>query len=500
MSKSKDFIRVDDWEPEEKDRIVVDDGRVVVIPFHEIFGRRKYEKMLNEFLIKKVSYSIRLDHYTHYINYFIKFYDPNNELLLSYVKLKYLIINKNIPLNKKSFIDNLYGIMFTDSMKEKIRRMVEDNYWKSLKFDEEGKYPDFLEFNDHHAKIMMEISVAMKLMLPVMMHYVISYGVLKDSEYPAYPLFPFYYPLFDLFGDGVDIYNKLYETVRNRVVKNANDSKTIWRQREIEGIDPIIKIDELLRKDIICETMPKYEFDKNIIFFNSVVLRTQLSYFLKEKYRYTHIKVDNNKDSEGLSGLDKLEMNTAKIDESLIILSNVNTKEVIKRIRKSMNITISDDEIDFYRENVTISKFQVQLVFYFYARVFGGYRDLQLLTKKQYIHLLVLLKKRLQYQGMVYLPQIITADIKLMRTRLIQNQKFLTKIGNSDVYKSIINDKYTTLEEIGKPHLIEGLLSTILNTKFNAVDYNNPDRLGDELEIGNPDILSDEVLAFVNQI
>ena len=149
----------------------------------------------------------------------------------------------------------------------------------------------------------------------------------------------------------------------------------------------------------------------------------------------------------------------------------------------------------FYRLN----RFQVQLVNYFYAKYFGGYGDLNMLTKRQYIELLVILKKRLQFQGSVYLPQILTANTDRLNRRTIRNAKFLQKIENSSFYQTIVK-KFDAVNELGKDNLILNMLSTIINTEFRLVDYDLKDRLGEVIEIHNTDILSDEFLTFINQL
>lgn len=235
----------------------------------------------------------------------------------------------------------------------------------------------------------------------------------------------------------------------------------------------------------------------NVIY---VVLDKQLMFFLIEPYKTNRIELSARRDSSGLSGLDKLEMNSSKIDESIVILSDVNIKKTIKRIKKKMHIELPKDEIKYYLDNTKITKFQSQLVFYYYAKYFGGYRDLQMLNRTQYMKVLVMLKKRLQYQTCVYLPQILTGNIEnKLNARTIRNDKFLTKIKTSSIYQKIVSDKYDTLEAINKEDLIISLLSTLLNTTFTFVDYNNPELLGRPIEI-NQDVLCDEFLNFLNQL
>lgn len=503
-----DFIRVDEWIPNQEDIIVRPDGKLMVIPFDKLF-KRDYIESINTFIIKKDSYVKRLDNIVknekgetiilehgicHYINYFLKYYD-DRELLFAYLKLKFIIDKKDTPIKLNAFIKLVYSILFTDTIKEKISKMVEDNYYIDVTTKTDKKYNEAMKFTTEHAKIMMKISMAMKLMVPVMFHYINSRNLGKDKNY----IFMFYQGLFNMFDNDIDIYNKLYMSTLAKVNFVYTKNKSIWEQREIFGTDPLLYINLLLKDKIISETMFKYTFDKNIISFNSVVLDKQLGYFLIEPYEYTPIELTNVKDSEGLSGLDKLEMNSTKIDESLIILSSINIKKTIKSIKKHINIKVPKEEVQFYKKHFKFNKFQVQLVFYSYAKYFGGYRDLNLLTRTQFIELMILLKKKLQVQGNIYLPQILTADITKMNTRVIQNSKFLSKIENSSTYQVLIKEKFNTLEELNKSNLILKMLSIAINSTFTYVDYENKDKMGEPIEL-NEDVLADEILSLLNQI
>jgi hypothetical protein len=491
---TKDIIKVDEWVAGEDDKYVYYDGKLVIIPFDVIY--QQDISAIKTFVIKKDSYVKRLGDITHYTNYFITNYDEEKELLMSYLKLKFLIDNKKAKIKSPTaFIKAMYSILFTDTMQKKISNMVEDNYYVDLTSKDGNKYAEQLEFTNDHARVMMKISMSMKIMVPVLFHYINTYNLNKEV-----PLFNFYERLFYMYSEEIDIYNKLWITIQAKVKNNVSKNRLLWDQREILGVDPLTEADKMLKEKIISETMFKYTFDKNIISFNSVVIDKQLGYFIIEPYDHTMVELSGKKDSEGLSGLDKLEMNSYKIDESLVILSNINIKNTIKKIKKSMNVDIPKEEIQFYKENHNINKFQVQLVYYYYAKHFGGYRDLNLLTRKQYLKLLVLLKRRLQFQGLVYLPQILTGNVEKLNKRTIQNAKFLMKIENSAIYQTLVNEKFSTLEELKKSNLILNLLSTIINTTFTIVDYDNQDKLGEKLEIANPDILSDEFLSFLNQL
>lgn len=490
----KDFIRVDEWTPKEEDMIIRKDGKLIYIPFDEIFNKPSL-KDLNKFIISKDSYVNELDGIIRYLNYFIKFYDTDNELLVYYLRIRFLLSENKNSFSIKSFNRLIEESLLTKSIRNKIKKMVDDNYYIDLSSKKKNaKYSESLEFTNDHAKTLHEISIAMRIIIPVVFHFFNLKNINKDHIYKIY------HPLFDLFDENVLI-NKLEFIIINRIKTNHSKNYTIWNQREIFGVSELTQAVDLLNGKLISDTMFKFIFSKNIISFIYSILDRQLGFFISETYKENRIEVTDKKEHiEGLSGLDKLEMNLVKIDESSIILSEVVIDSTIKKIKRKMNIEIDKEELDFYLDNMKIEKFTSQLVFYFYAKYFGGYRDLYSLSKIRYTELILLLKKRLQYHGYIYLPQILTANIEgKLNTRTIRNNKFLTKVESSDIYQRLIKDKYSTLEDVGKSSLILNLLSTILNTPFSFVDYKHPDKLGVLIEI-EQDKVSDEFLHFINEI
>jgi len=494
-SMKKKFIRVDDWKPTKAQSIVKYDGKMVVFPFDKIFNKPTIDA-LNNFIIKKESYVKKLGEITHYINYFLEFYDKDKEVIMAYLKLKFLIDNKDNHITLPSAIKMIYDILLTEETQQKVIQMVEDNYYIDLSSDTGIKYNESLEFTTEHAKVMMQISVSMKLMIPIMFHYLNSNNMIKQKKL----IYRFYEGLFDMYGGEIDIYNKLFVSVFSKINVNFIRNKTIWAQREIFGTNPLTHMKELLHEKIISETMFKYEFSKNVVSFNYVVLDKQLRFFLIEPYAENRIELSATKNADGLSGIDKLEMNSTKMDESSIILSNINIKKTIERIIGSMHIKIDPEEIEYYKENMNISKFHTQLVFYYYAKYFNGFRDLLMLNRMQYITLVVIMKKRLQMQNYVFLPQLLTANIdSKLNSRTIRNDKFLSKIKTSSIYQTLISDKYCTLEDADKGDLILNILSTLINTTFTFVDYEHPEVLGQAIEV-NQDMISEEYLNFLNQL
>lgn len=423
------------------------------------------------------------------------------------------------------------------------------------------KHLESLEFTNQHVKILMEISTSIKIMAPNILHFFALNDIKVNKLEMDDILFKFYYRLFDIFGydttyrliendvilddeitqetidnelaegiifevpspdnmrhwyvftdnadkhyelNPINMYNKLYVYTKAKAVECNSNNQLMFAQREIFGDDLYTVIDDLTKRVLIAENMFKYTLGKtaNVIGFNKVIIRFQLNCYLKQKYEKTPTEVTNTKNGDGISGIDKMTMNLTKLDEGQITLVDINIEKTIERIQKQIDIEVTEEEIDYYREHMKISKLQKELVYNYLAKYFGAVRDLNLITDRQYIRLALLLKKKLLISGSVYesvLPYILTGNSEdRVNTRLIRNHRFISKIEESASYQKLMENKYKYLNEV-KPDYIMGLLSTLINTRFSYVAYENPELLGKEIEYSE-DKISDELLNFLNGI
>ncbi|WP_304576694.1 hypothetical protein [Romboutsia ilealis] len=491
------FIYVDDWIPKSEDYTVYFDNKLIVIPFDKIFNQNfGNDNTFCSFVINRTIYSNNIEKVCKYINYFCHFYDEEKELVMNYVKLKFIIDDKKRKVKKNAFIKAIYDLFFTDSIIEKIDKMVEDNFRVNLKKEDVKKYDEAMEFTNEHGKILFKISVATNLLIPVLNHYLYS----RNSDEKI--LYDYYVHLFDIFDpEGVDMINKLSNYTLYRVTKNYEGNKRSWEQRDMLGDKSYLAYaDIVLQKIVVTDVIPKFTFNLNIVSLLTVVLENNLNFYNRGEYKYLPVVLNDKKDVEGLSDLDKFEMSFNKIDESISILSDCNIERVIKKIEIKNRIEISEEELKFYEKHHVIGKFQVTLVKYYYAKYFNGYRDLNMLKVDQYMKLLIILKRRLQAQGYIYLPQILTGNIEgKLNTRTIQNRKFIDKIQTSVLYNQLIDTKFSYLIDLKNNNIILNTLSTILNTSFSIVEYNNQEKLGERIDV-IADIVSEEVLEFLNQI
>ena len=236
-----------------------------------------------------------------------------------------------------------------------------------------------------------------------------------------------------------------------------------------------------------------------------------MSYFLKEAYQQNLSEVSNIKTSDGsLTAIDKLLMSQTKIDEGIVSLSEMNVELTIKRLERMIDIQTSEEEINYYLKNFVPSKLQMQLVYSYLTRYFNSYRDENLISRRDYIRVLLLFKKRL-LMGLGFqnvesgevkyaaLPYILTGNLsEKVNTRLIRNIKFNSKIENNYMYQYLVNEKYKYLEAI-KPGYIKSLISSFVNTRYTYCVYESQDIYGEEI-IQPEDKIADELLFFLYSI
>ena len=522
---------INTWRPKKSEVITESDGNIFIVNFDKVFHDPNAAKY-NKFCVKKSSYEEHLKIYAQYINYFINKYDTENELVSAYFKLKYMLDAENMFTkdNPYALIEAIYDIIFTPSICDKIIRMVHDNYLDDIerpsdedyKKGAENKYLESLEFKNIHIEILLRISTAFKIITPVMYHYFTKNRIKPDDltqKRDISIVYDFHKPALKLFQGDVDIFNKLFVYVKRKVVDSCFHNEKIFRQREIFGDDPGLLIEKFVKKKLIAENSVKYKFnknwdpkkkkyDENPIGLNKTIMKYQLFFFVKETYSKTLTEMTNTRDSEGLSASDKMEMNLSKMDKGILVMSEVNIKDTIRRLREQYGVAISEEEIDYYIKHQKPSDIQTHLIRSLYSKEFMSYRDQYIVPNRQSTILKIILKKRLIADAVcspnkefddVVLPYILTGNVSgKVNTRMVRNSKLLAKIEEDSDYQYLVNYKYKELEEL-EPGYIKSLLSTFIYTKFTYVCYEAPELLG--VEINAPeDQICHELIQYLKMV
>ena len=520
------------WKPRETDKYATYDGGIFIMRFEKAFiDKDNIIQKYDRFLIKKASYEKQLPEITKYINYFLRFFDTDHELIIAYLKLKYEIDCKNrfTEENVDELIALLYELLFTPTMVQKVNMMVKENYFADIESSEESKkykvsskqYQESLEFTNKHVKLLLRISFGMKCICPILFHFIHLQKIKLDKDSKL--VYKFYRKLFDIFceDENVNMYNKLFVYVKAKVQENKSHNNMIYSQRDILGNDVYTIIDLFMKKVLISENMVKFKltekkdsktgkYKENVIGFIKTIIKYQLTYFLKEQYSKNFTEVVSAKNADGLSGADKMEMNMTKIDEGKIVFSEAVIEYEMKRLRANNSVLqVSEEEIDYYIANFHISPIQLQLIKSYWSKYFGSFRNMALINRRSMYFLIILLKKRLLLQagydseyedGVAILPYLLTANVadEKINTRIIRNNKFLEKVKSSHSYKTLVENKYSNLNEIKEDEIIR-ILSIFINTSFSYVTYEKPELTGQNIEYSE-DRIADELLLFLREV
>lgn len=479
-------------------------GKNVSVEFDKCFSDGKPE--LNVFLITKSAYSKKLDEICRYSNVFFKYYDKDKEFLTGLLTVKYQIDNKSIYYSFRRFISDIAELLLTDSIISKIFHMVDDYYEIDLSPTDDVKDIDLhaLQFMNEHGKALMALAIAYKLTIPVVCHYYAVYSEklnalnmamygsqLSIKEY-IYKVFVSYFPLFQ--GDS-ELFNKLAVTVTSHLTSTKTSDKVLWNRARNKKITPTIYTDKLIAA-IVVDLLPKSIFKKNLIYLIQVAIPYQIKTVLlaKDKYEYNEISMAIKTDE--LSGLEKMEANSARISDLDVVISDINIPHTISKIMKEYDIEMTNDEIDYYIKNLRDFVFS-KIILQFFSSYFGGYYDLKSISKKYYIRLLIIFKKVMEKMGFIYIHQIMTGNTsKTIKRRKVSNKQ-LQKIEDSAIFRKLMKN-YTMGMDETKNSIINNI-AMLINTPMEYVDYAHPEYLGKDIK-GEIDIIADEYIRFVKML
>lgn len=266
----ENFIPVDDWVPEEEDKIFKCPKGSIFLDVSSYYGFDKTTPLDYFSVTEKRCYNndkLR-SHLTHYLNYFVKFYDQDKELQMIYYRLKYIMDYYTDNYSDDNFIYDLQRYIMSPTMMAKIDAMNEDNYNLELNYTND-KNPS-LQYNDNHGKIMMKISLIMNMIIPLCVHFIHVKKIYNVNDF----LLRIYDIIIHRFG--VDIYSKLYDTAVSNVQRNKNNNEVLWDIQDIRGKN--VTTHSLYSvENIILNIMPKYCYNQNIVHFNyrSIIQNTK---------------------------------------------------------------------------------------------------------------------------------------------------------------------------------------------------------------------------------
>ena len=481
---------IDEWVPQTEDIIFKTIKKYFIAPVSAFWKTDGVGLDMFDLTSKKCynSEEVRL-HMCQYLNYFEKFYDQDKEYLSILCRIKFMI-GYGESYTKNAFIYDIRRYILSESIINKVARLVEDNYRLTLNY--KSKTNPALQYTDEHAKMLMIMSLLINMIIPMITHYAHTNKVTDIDSF----LLEIYDDIIYMFPS-VDLYSKMYETCITNVSRNEQGNKGLWIKQDIRGLDAIIHSDNSL-ENIVLNVMPKYTFDKNAVNFNFTSINNNSGFHITDiEYEYSYIPLSSSKrDEDSNSEFDKYEAALTKRNEQLYLQNKVNcfgTLEVIDYIYGPFN----DNEINFYMRELSdnndncINGFQKQLIFNLFYKYFGDSSSINAINKTDYIKLMISAKKILQNQYMILLPYIVTSRIDKLVGRKMINKKEKAKLEGSRYYPLVVQ-KYQNEKIIRQ---ILSTIATIISSEFRIVDFNDLNLNGKKIET-IPDIIIEEYLMY----
>ena len=493
IKKPFNWQLVDEWVPMPQDNLFKTIDKAIILPVSNYYGFEKSTDLDYFIVSPKRCYNkpAMREHIVKYLNYFEKFYDTNHELVVIMYQIKYLIdYQKDYKFN--NLVSDLRKyILYNRSILNKLYVMNEDNYIMELKA-KEGRSVESLQYTTKHGKILMQMSVLMLMIIPLVCHFIHMNKLDNVDEI-----------LLQVFDDilcmsSVDIFSKLYETSASEVNRNEKMNKTLWDMQAIRGKNSRTHIMACI-ENIILNIMPKYTYEKNVINFNYVSIRynTQLKITdIRYEYQFSQIS-SSNRDEDMNSDFDRYESYLIRQNESLYLQAKCSAQETMNFIENKFG-PFDEDEIQYYIKNLEndsgniINEFQKNMVFNLFYKYFGDTSSIKFINRIDYVKLIMSARRILEAYNMVILPYIISSKVVRIPNRKNINKKELTRIEADPLWIQI-QKKYKN------PRIeqeILGQIAVILSSEFKIIDYDNKDIDGKTIEVIS-DIIIEEYLLYI---
>lgn len=486
---------IDSWTPTGEDLIIKGCKGYAHIPISRLYGF-EYDTEFDQFILStKRGYNSPKKfkpHLERYLNYFLKYYDTDKELLFLYGQVKIMMSGENKKMYSKTAFDYDLSRFFlrNPSIRYKIREMVNDCY--ALKLRRKNKNPG-REYNDVHAKILMEICIMMNIIIPILTHYMHVQNITDSKSF----LLCINSEILDLYD--IDIYSKFYETSSTTISKNENENP-IWGSQDIRAISSTTHAIETI-ENILLNILPTYEFEGNIIGLNYAAIKKATIFNVTgNAYDFDYVGLSSsNRDEDNNSEFDKFEAGLAKQNESLLIQNQVNCEETMRMLET--RYPVSREELDFYMKELKKNRhirdpFQEMLVHYLFYKYFGDVYGIKNTNLEQYVKLMIIGKRiLLEHNRMVVFPYIFAGRVGRIVTRKNLNRKELLKLEASENFKRVMS-KYE--DEKNRQNALS-IIGTIMSSEFYIIDYNDPTINGQRIII-DADKVSEEVLAYIDLI
>jgi len=412
----------------------------IIINFNEILNNvtdnLKYFKLFG-------SHRNAKEKICHYANWFHNFYDPDRDVLISIVRMKYKIDKQRLIYTESAFFSDLEDI-FTDKIIKLIYEMTDDQYIIDLeanlkKVKSKNEYNS--KFTNRHGRIALAAMIATNVTSPVVNHYLENNKDIQKkifmSKYVSKILLIFEkYEAKESELEQVSIVNKITLIIEMKI----NESKThakMWERQNNQSNSPAI-MEMQLMKVALADLIHKAKFSGNIVIFIIVAITDNIDRQLIGRSAYDSFIIDIDQTQGELSQLEIIDMNHITMDENQSVISEIEIKEINKLFQDRM-IMITKKNFNKLMRNIKPNPYQILLVSLFISSKLHNFNNR--LSQENYIKAALVMSHDLKLAKYVLLPEIILANPKTSVKRRVSS-KIVTKIYESPLY-NVLERQYS---------------------------------------------------------
>lgn len=453
--------------------------------------------------LNKISFINNIANPLRYINYFIEYFDDDDELMRAYFEVMFSIMYEDIDLDPMAFIETVYAAFTTDSMIEKLIRMVEYNVDDNLVKKADRVYDESIQLTLEHLKAIMGVSCLHKFAIPLVSHYYNTRTRLLEEAHMSdkdlyYYLFTSFIPVFDEHYD-INLYNKLYHTSTTRITK-TNQEGAMWERRKRTGTTPTSYTNDLMR-DFVTDISQKAIFSKSAIVFIHVCMDKAIHNTLiqTDKYDYTEMEqVASDSVNETMSRWDRWQTDKSYHSQKDRIRLHVSVKDSIDRLGKKFGLNFKKmrsknpkdiaatqelrEEYNYYLENIhrPLHDTQIYFIRLYYAAAMGCAEDTNVIQFPDIVKLIMIMKRDFEARNYIYLPFFISSKIKASAAKTYNRKKIEKLITSHPLYEDWIAEYPDTDGLINRERLCNEV-RTVVACPIVIVDYEHPEREGRQM-------------------
>lgn len=469
-------------------------------------------------VMSKVSFINNIANPLRYINYFIEYFDDDDELMRAYFHIMFQIMLDSIDLDPQSFIESTYAAFTTDSMIKKLVRMVEYNTDTSLMKKTDKVYDESIQLTIEHLKAIMGVSCLHKFIIPLVSHYYNTRSKLVEAAHMTdkdlyYYMFSAFIPCFDRVY-GINLYNKLYNTSTTRITKTLTRESGMWDRRRRVGTTPISYTNELMR-DFVIDISQKAVFSKSAIIFIHVCMDKAIRNTLiqPDKYDYTEMSMEaSDSVNEKFSQFDRWQIDKSFHSQRDRIRAYVSIKDALDRFGREVGLDFKRmrskkpkdieatkklrEEFAYYRDNIPQPMNDAQLYviqLYFTSRLSNAEIP-RTMEMHDIIKGIMIMKRDFARRNYNYLPFFISGKVDVSAAKKYNRRRVERQIELHPLYDDWMNEYEYTEGLLNKDRMFNEI-KTIVACPIVVVDYEHPEMCG-QLMRPNEVCVIDEIMRF----